>query len=58
MWARVGDVECQGTVNPTLLDSLAEDLCGVEQREVDSIQFLQVLSLVGVRWRTSAMMKR
>ena len=30
VWARVGDVENHGTVAPTLLDSLAEDLCRVE----------------------------
>ena len=30
VWACVGDVENDGTVAPTLLDSLAEDLCRVE----------------------------
>ena len=30
VWARVGDVENHGTVAPTLLYSLAEDLCRVE----------------------------
>ena len=42
-----------GTVDPMLLDSLTEDSCGSNiERLINAV--LEVLSFVGVRWRTSS----